>query len=580
MPTTELISPVRGPFVSDGPVPAGAAPTGRWTLNLAYRLGSAQRTRLLAHAGTPGQAPGWSFGVRGDRPFLEVRGGETRHLPLGATPGGPHVASLRGEDDRIVALDIAGAHGDPVSYRVADRSAGGAVLEDGLGPFAPTPGVTLGGLRDRAGGHADLRFGLDDGDELLRAEWQDGWPEVDLTRLRAAPDTPPAPEGLGAAILLRPGDLGYAGFRIPGLVRTPDGALLAACEGRVESLSDSCPTKDLLVLRSEDGGRSWAPPVVAVRGATLFGSGRGSAMNPSLLADRVHGTRRTLLVFTALAADEWAVEAGHGGTTLMQVHSDDDGRSWSEPRPLLDPAAVPPDLPTAFPDLAGRSPAMRIPSLGHGLQWTDGPARGTMAICGNATYAGQSVFDSVLHLLLSDDAGAHWRFGPTPAHWSDGRPARGLNEASLAPLPNGGLLASVRAYRDGEPTGRRALLEGRWTDAGTFSWDAASDADDLVAPAVHGSATGWTAPDGSARLALAHPHHPRERRALSLRIRRPDGPWTAGILVRAGFSAYSDLVHDPADDALIVAYERSLDGALTVARFTGASDAAPEGTDR
>jgi sialidase-1 len=568
MTAREVITPAGGPFVADGPVRVGPAPGGRWSLSLVFTLGTARRARLLAHLGTPGTAPGWSFGLRGACPFLDVRSDRTLAVRSGPLATGVHLATLRGEDDAVRAVDLDG--------RRFDVHAAGPVLADGLGPFAPTHGIVLGGLRDRAGGHADLRFGLDDGEDLLRAILTTGWPEVRPDPGAVARRAPRRARGLETRSLVGAGDLGYAGFRVPGLARAPDGSLLAVVEGRCESLSDACPRKDLLVARSEDGGETWSVPTLAVAGAALFGGATGSAMNPSLLIDDVRAPGRTILAFTALDASEWEVEAGRASARLMRVDSHDGGRRWSAPRPLIDPRAVPADLGEVVPEWAGRAPAMRVPSLGHGVQWTSGPSRGRMALCGNATYSGQSLFDSVLHLLLSDDGGATWRFGATPARWGDGRPATGLNEASLAATPDGGLWASVRAYRDGVPTGRRALLRARLNRSGRLRWGPVHDDPELEAPAVHGSIASWTAPDGTQRLAVAHPHHRTERRALSLRIRRDDGPWSAAIPVRDGFSAYSDLAYLPDEDALAIAFERSLDGEIAVARLTDASQRAPQ----
>src|SRR5690606_7296723 len=57
----------------------------------------------------------------------------------------------------------------------------------------------------------------------------------------------------------------YSSTRIPALVLTKKGTLLAFAAGRIESASD-CADMDLLVRRSEDGGSTWGPiQVVAER---------------------------------------------------------------------------------------------------------------------------------------------------------------------------------------------------------------------------------------------------------------------------------------------------------------------------
>ncbi len=53
------------------------------------------------------------------------------------------------------------------------------------------------------------------------------------------------------------GEGGYDTYRIPSVIMTTDGTLLAFCEGRKESTSDA-GNVDLLLKRSNDGGKSWS----------------------------------------------------------------------------------------------------------------------------------------------------------------------------------------------------------------------------------------------------------------------------------------------------------------------------------
>ena len=50
------------------------------------------------------------------------------------------------------------------------------------------------------------------------------------------------------------GDDGYHTYRIPSLVTTPEGALVAICEGRKSGPKDDGDI-DLVMKRSDDGGR-------------------------------------------------------------------------------------------------------------------------------------------------------------------------------------------------------------------------------------------------------------------------------------------------------------------------------------
>ena len=52
---------------------------------------------------------------------------------------------------------------------------------------------------------------------------------------------------------------GYLLYRIPGVVVTTKGTILAYCEGRQNDSSDWGPT-DILMRRSTDGGKTWGIP--------------------------------------------------------------------------------------------------------------------------------------------------------------------------------------------------------------------------------------------------------------------------------------------------------------------------------
>src|ERR1017187_5938059 len=58
--------------------------------------------------------------------------------------------------------------------------------------------------------------------------------------------------------VFRSGEGGYHTYRIPALITTPKGTLLAFCEGRRNSASDTGDI-DMLLRRSFDNGKSWQP---------------------------------------------------------------------------------------------------------------------------------------------------------------------------------------------------------------------------------------------------------------------------------------------------------------------------------
>lgn len=94
------------------------------------------------------------------------------------------------------------------------------------------------------------------------------------------------------SVPFRAGQEGYAGFRIPAVVATGTGDLLAFCEGRVAS-RDDFGNIDVVLKRSSDGGRTRGPLQVAAH------HGDALAGNP---APVVLDTGRVLLVHVRNAA--------------------------------------------------------------------------------------------------------------------------------------------------------------------------------------------------------------------------------------------------------------------------------------
>ncbi|MCE9548342.1 MAG: glycoside hydrolase, partial [Planctomycetia bacterium] len=122
---------------------------------------------------------------------------------------------------------------------------------------------------------------------------------------------------------------GYPVYRIPALLVTTKGTLLAMAEGRAR-LKDIAEN-DLVLKRSTDGGRTWGPLIVAAE------DGDNSLNNPLLVVVRPSG--RILLMYQCYPAHtgEAKVVAGIDGNkicrTLLQ-QSDDDGLTWSAPREI------------------------------------------------------------------------------------------------------------------------------------------------------------------------------------------------------------------------------------------------------
>ena len=85
------------------------------------------------------------------------------------------------------------------------------------------------------------------------------------------------------------GMAGYSSFRIPAIVRTKDDILLAFAEARKDGGGDS-GNIDLVVRRSEDGGRTWGDII------TVWDDRVNTCGNPAPVVD--YNSGRVLLLMT------------------------------------------------------------------------------------------------------------------------------------------------------------------------------------------------------------------------------------------------------------------------------------------
>jgi sialidase-1 len=127
----------------------------------------------------------------------------------------------------------------------------------------------------------------------------------------------------------------YHTYRIPALVVTPRGTLVAICEGR-EPTHHDVGIIDLLVRRSEDGGRTWSDTAVI---ATEPGKTCG---NPAPIVDRDTGAiwlpfcKNPAYEDRETRAQKWRYDR-----PVWLTHSDDDGRTWAGPIEITEQAKDP-----------------------------------------------------------------------------------------------------------------------------------------------------------------------------------------------------------------------------------------------
>src|SRR5215471_17068092 len=92
-----------------------------------------------------------------------------------------------------------------------------------------------------------------------------------------------SPAGFTESEIFTSGTMGYHTYRIPSIIATLKGTLLAFCEGRKNSSSDTGDI-DMLQKRSTDGGRTWSEQQV------IWDDGPNTCGNTCPVVDRLNGT--------------------------------------------------------------------------------------------------------------------------------------------------------------------------------------------------------------------------------------------------------------------------------------------------
>ncbi|WP_405746250.1 exo-alpha-sialidase [Streptomyces sp. NBC_01525] len=355
---------------------------------------------------------------------------------------------------------------------------------------------------------------------------------VALTLLPAAPAGAAArsaapPGGFDQRVLFSAAqDPGYACFRIPALVRSVRGTLLAFAEGRAHDCGDAGDI-DLVLKRSTDGGRTWGPLQVATEG------GGDTHGNPAPVVDRRTGRIVLAETYNKGRADGLSCATPCERTPHLQ-YSDDDGATWSAPR----------DLTRALRPAGWNSWYATGPV--HGIQLTRGHHAGRLVLGVNAeSYAGGRVTANHAALVHSDDGGTTWRLGAVDT-WpvaADGTFRQKPSEMTLLERADGSVYVNARE-QDGTDLGNRTEAVSR--DGGASFAHPFRTLPGFLAPMVQASALRLPTAGGGSRTLLAAPADPDRRRAMTIHSSYDEGrTWEEadrGACVTGDWSGYSDLV--------------------------------------
>lgn len=332
-------------------------------------------------------------------------------------------------------------------------------------------------------------------------------------------------------VLFQSGTYGYRNFRIPALVATSSGVLLAFCAARY-GIGDDWDASDLVVRRSTDGGTTWNEMRV------LAGDGQFPHDNAVPIASR-DGTLH--LLFTINTA------------RLFYCTSQDDGQTFTTP---VEITQVVQGFASLYPwNVCASGP-------GHGIELSSGRLLAPLWL----SNGGRIHRPSAVVTIFSDDGGKSWQRGELVCQ--DSAWVKNPSESVLAQLADGRVLISVR----NESPQRCRLLA--YSADGSSSW-VSRYAPDLpeavcmasllglpdgallhVAPSPVSNQTqpwyGRTAPEQDNRDTHASP---LVRQRLVARLSQDAGEhWLEAGVLEPGWAGYSDLARTP-DGTLHCFYE-------------------------
>jgi sialidase-1 len=346
-----------------------------------------------------------------------------------------------------------------------------------------------------------------------------------------------------------PGLNGITRYRIPGIVVTTKGTVLAYCEARKNDSRDWGEI-EVHLCRSTDGGKTWLPSqYIAHKTERIEGNphkkdGVGAreqtVNNPVAIVD--HETRAIEFLYCV------------NYDRCFSMRSTDDGVTWSTPVEIT--ASFEPFRKKVDWKVIATGP-------GHGIQLKNG--RIVVPIW--LAYGGVGDHGpSVCGTIVSDDHGKTWQAGDIaiPNEGDFGTP----NESILATLSDGRVIMISRSVS--KPS--RKLVTT--SDDGATGWSQPVFHDALWEPICMAGLVAH--PSGVLLFSNPHtllidkkgdpvPAGRGKRENLSIKLSRDDGKtWPVNKTLEAGKAAYSDLAVLP-DGTVLCLFERG--NSIACARF-------------
>jgi len=308
------------------------------------------------------------------------------------------------------------------------------------------------------------------------------------------------------------GEGGYHTFRIPSLLVTPNGTVLAFCEGRKDGRGDSGDI-DLVLKRSTDNGKTWSEQQV------IWNDADNTCGNPCALYDRETDTIWLLVTWNRGDDREREIidKTSKDTRRVFVMSSTDEGLSFSNPQEITT-------------DVKNSNWTWYATGPGGGIQIQHGPYKGRLVIpCDHIEAETKNRYS---HIIYSDDHGKNWQLG--------GRaPEYGVNECEVIELPGSVLMLNMRNYKRTMKNRQVALSYD-----GGRTWNNQRFDSALIEPICQAAIERCIWPEKTKRsvILFSNPASADARENMTVRASANEGmTWPLEKTLYKGPSAYSDL---------------------------------------